>query len=118
YSDLMRALFIQEREHRFGGLRDLLFTQNERGLLPAVYEQVTIIYLDAMSVGAPVQQRVCVSGHIAVPQGGYFIVNDHHFRLASAAHASPRSEGRYLLLDSQKPLHSAGELIQYTRKIF
>jgi hypothetical protein len=71
-----------------------------------------------MSVGASVQQRVCVSGHIAVPQGGYFIVNDRHFRLASGIHASPRSEARYLLLDAAKGIHTSGELIQYTRKIF
>ena len=118
YPHLMRALFISERDHRFAALWDFLFTQNERGVPLPVYEQLCQRYLDAFGAGAATQQRVCVSGHIQVPQGGYHVVNDRHFRLASAAHASPREAGAYLLMDSQKPISTARDLVQLARRIF
>jgi hypothetical protein len=118
YPHLMRALFISERDHRFGVLWDFLFTQNDRGYLPAVYEQICLRYLDAFGAGAPTIQRVCVSGHISVPEGGHQVVNDRHLRLASATHARPREAGEYLLIDAGKPLQKADELIPLCRRLF
>lgn len=118
YPHLMRALFISERDHRFEVLWDFLFSQNERGHSPNVYEQVCQRYLDALGVNAPVTQRVCVSGHIAVPEGGYQIVNSRHFRLASAAHAQPRNAGCYLLLDNSSSIQQAEDLIPFVYKVF
>lgn len=118
YSHLMRALFIADRDHRFGVLWDFLFTQNERGLTNAAYELICQRYLDTMGRGAPTEQRVCVSGHIVVPQGGYQIINERHLRLASAAHARPREEGRYLMLDTKQPIRRAEDLIPHVYKVF
>ena len=118
YPHLMRALFISERDHRFAVLWDFLFTQNERGLVPNTYEQICRRYLDAFTMGAPGPQRVCVSGHIVVPDGGYMIVNERHFRLASAAHARPRELGVYLLLENGRAIHNASDLEPMVRSVF
>lgn len=118
YSHLMRALFISERDHRFSVLWDFLFTQNERGLVPAAYDQICRLFVDAFSVGAPAAQHFCVSGHVVVPNGGYVTLNDYHFRFASATHARPRESGVYLLFDSQQPLRKAGEMAAKVRSVF
>lgn len=118
YPHLMRALFISERDHRFGVLWDFLFTQNDRGYVPTIYEQICQRFLDSFGTGAPQLQRVIVSGHIQVPEGGYQIVNDRHFRLATAAHATPRREGRYLLVDCMKSVYHADELADMTHRLF
>ena len=118
YPHLMRALFISERDHRFAVLWDFLFTQNERGLVPDTYEHICRRYLDAFTTSGTGPQRVCVSGHIVVPDGGYLLVNDRHFRLASAAHASPRESGVYLLLENHKAIHQASDLEPLVRSIF
>ncbi|NJL94943.1 MAG: hypothetical protein HC915_15095 [Anaerolineae bacterium] len=118
YPHLMRALFISERDARFSVLWDFLFTQNERSLTPSAYEQICQRYLDALSVGMITPQRVAVSGHIQVNKGGYEVVNERHFRLASATHARPREEGRYLLLDCKTPIRSAQELVPLVRRVF
>ncbi|MFP4322660.1 MAG: metallophosphoesterase [Anaerolineales bacterium] len=118
YPHLLRALFISERDHRFAVLWDFLFTQNERGMVPAAYEQIARRYLDAMSLGATYPQAVCVSGHITVPDGGYKVINDYHFRLASATHATPREAGGYLLFDAQKPIKQAADLVPHFHKVF
>lgn len=118
YSHLLRALYIQERDHRFATLWDFLFTQNERGLSSSIYEQLCRRYLDAYSVGAPTQQRVCVSGHITVKNGGFQVVNSYHFRLASGPHAVPKEAGKYLLVDAQQPIQHADDLGQYTLSVF
>jgi hypothetical protein len=118
YSQLLRALYIQERDHRFAVLWDFLFTQNERDMPIGAYEQVVLRYLDAFSIGAPSPQRVCVSGHIKVKREGYQIVTDQHLRLASAAHASPREAGKYMLLEMNKPIHKAEDLLPKLYSIF
>lgn len=118
YSHLLRALYIQERDHRFATLWDFLFTQNERDMPASMYYEVCRRYLDALSVGAPVPQRVCVSGHIKIREGGYMVVNDRHFRFASATHATPRESGKYLLLDLNKPIQTAEALIPSLLSIF
>lgn len=117
YSHLMRALFISERDHRFVVLWDFLFTQNERGLVPASYDQLCQRYLDAFSADSASTQQVCVSGHVVV-EGGYKVVNERHFRLASGPHARPREAGGYLLIDSHARITSASELIPCFRKVF
>lgn len=118
YSHLMRALLISERDHRFGVLWDFLFTQNDRGYMPAIYENICQKYLDAFGSGASQLQRVCVSGHVPVPEGGHQVVNDRHFRLATAAHAIPRKAGEYLVIDCMKTVYSAQELVSMTHKLF
>lgn len=118
YSHLMRALLISERDHRFGVLWDFLFTQNDRSLGATLYENICQKYLDSFGKDASQLQRVCVSGHIAVPEGGHQVVNERHFRLATAAHAKPRRAGEYLLMDCMKTVYSASELVSMTRRLF
>jgi hypothetical protein len=118
YSHLMRALFISERDQRFSVLWDFLFAQNERGMVPAGYEQVCRRYLDAFSIGAPIPQQVCVSGHIVVRKGGYEVVNKYHLRIASATHARPRSSGVYLMLDATQRIPDAWALVPNLYSIF
>jgi len=118
YSHLMRALLISERDHRFAMLWDFLFTQNERGLVDAAYEQICRRYLDALSASTVAAQRVCLSGHIVVPDGGYKVVNDRHFRLASATHARPRESGVYVLFDAAKPIKQAADLKACVASVF
>jgi hypothetical protein len=118
YPHLMRALFISERDHRFAVLWDFLFTQNERGLVPDTYEQICRRYLDAFTMGGPGPQRVCVSGHIVVPSGGFVAVNARHFRIASAAHARPRELGVYLMLENGISIEQASDLEPLVRSVF
>ena len=109
FSHLLRALFISERDHRFSYLWDFLFSQNERGISMVVYEKICDKYLGEFSANAYAEQKVCVSGHIRV-QGGFQMVNQKHLRLASAAHASPREAGGFLLFDASKKIERATDL--------
>jgi hypothetical protein len=54
-------------------------------------------------------QRVLVAGHLPV-DGGYEIVGDRQIRLASWAHARPRSKASYLLFDAAQPAFAALDL--------
>jgi hypothetical protein len=118
YAHLLRAFMISQQSREFHVLWDALFTMNEAGLAESVYVQVCQQFLAAFSVDAPAPQRVMVSGHIVTPRGGYTLVNRHHFRLASAAHARPREAGRYVLLDCAKPVQVANELFDGLGSVF
>lgn len=118
YSHLMRALYISETNPNFAMLWDFLFSQNERGLVESAYEQICRRYLDALSVGAPAPQQVCVSGHIVIPEGGYKVLNERHLRFASGIHARPRENGRYLLMNCQTPIKKASELVPMLNTVF
>lgn len=118
YSHLLRAFLISNQSKQFQVLWDALFTQNESALSELIYLNSCLEFLDAFSVGAPAPQRVMVSGHIATPRGGHALVNTHHLRLSSAAHAHPREAGQYLLFDCSKPVQSAHELLSGLRNVF
>jgi len=118
YSHLVRALLIAERDSRFPLIWDFLFSTNERGLPPAHYEQVCRRYLDAISIGAPVPQVVCVSGHIDIPDGGYKVVNARHLRLASAHHAPRLEDGLFLELDCSQRIRQASDLVGQLRSVY
>lgn len=138
YLHLLRATMISHQSREFSILWDALFTKNEAGLTPAAYTNGCEMFLRAFSTpsywsmmspagllglpctsrDAPCPQRVIVSGHIQVPDGGYTPVNEFHLRLASATHASPRASGVYLLLDCAKPVDSAEALIPHLKRVF
>ena len=117
YAHLLRGFLIGQRSRTFGMLWDLLFTRNEFGLNATAYLNGCVRFLDAFSKDAPAPQRVMVSGHIAT-SGGHSVVNAHHLRLSSAAHAHPREAGEYLLLDCARPVPSADALLVGLRPIF
>jgi len=118
FAHLLRAFMISRQSRTFQMLWDTLFTMNETGLAEWVYLQICQQFLAALSVGAPGEQRVIVSGHIVTPLGGYVLVNRCHFRLASATHARPREAGRYLLLNCASPVHAANDLIGCLGSVF
>jgi hypothetical protein len=118
YSHLLRAFTISQQSRSFKILWDALFTMNEVGRTEWVYLQTCQQFLRAFSVGAPVEQRVMVSGHIVTPMGGHMLVNRFHLRLSSATHARPREAGRYLLLDCARPVRAANELIGHLGNVF
>lgn len=118
YPHLLRAFMISHQNSAFQVLWDVLFTQNELGLTESAYLQCCREFLSALSVEAPVTQQVIVSGHIVTPLGGYTLVNRHHLRLSSAAHARPREAGCYLLLDCAKPVQAANELLGGLGSVF
>lgn len=117
YAHLLRGFLIGQRSRTFGMLWDLLFTRNEFGLNAAAYLNGCQRFLEAYSTDAPVPQRVMVSGHIAT-SGGHAVVNAHHLRLSSAAHAHPREAGEYLLLDCARPVPTADALLPWLRPVF
>lgn len=118
YPHLLRASLIAEQSKPFAVLWETLFTQNELGLTEYGYVQVVQQFLEAFSVGAPIPQRMIVSGHIVTPLGGYMLVNRYHLRLSSATHARPREAGNYLLLDCASPVRAANELLPALGTIF
>lgn len=127
YPHLLRGFMIAQQDEAFALLWDALFTQNESGMSPLVYGEMTKSYLRAWSMSAPlpvwyrgkaVPQRVMVSGHIVTPAGGQELVNRQHLRISSAAHARPREAGVYLLLDCSKPVRSALDLASGLGSVF
>ena len=118
YTHLLRAFMISRQSAAFRVLWDMLFTMNEIGLTEWTYLQGCQRFLSAFSVDAPVEQRVVVSGHMITPMGGHMLVNRCQFRLSSAAHARPREAGCYLLLDCEKPVRAANDLLGCLGSVF
>jgi hypothetical protein len=118
YPHLLRALVVSHQSKAFQTLWDVLFNQNELGLTESAYLQCCREFLTAMSVDAPAKQQVIVSGHIVTPIDGYTLINRHHLRLSSAAHARPREAARYLLLDCARPVRAANELLGALGSVF
>ena len=117
YSHLLRGFMISHQNAPFVQLWDVLFTQNDVGKTIAAYEHECRQFLAALSVDAPAEQQIAVSGHIPT-RGGHAVVNPHHLRLASAAHATPREDGEYLLLDCDRAVRNVHELLDGLRPVF
>ncbi len=117
YDDLLRAFMITQSSEAFVLLWGALFTRCEKEVSFALYERILAKFLAMLSEDAPAPQRLLVTGHIPVP-GGHAIITPQHFRLASAAHASPREAGQYLLFDVAKPIDSAKELESKLGSVF
>src|SRR5262249_38078653 len=117
YDHLVRSTMISKESKEFELLWDMLFTRCEQQVPMALYTRLLKAFLEAMSVGAPAPQNFLVTGHIPV-KGGYAIVTDHHLAIASAAHATPREAGQYLLLDFGKPIESMEDLLVSLGSVF
>ncbi|HOA22668.1 MAG TPA: metallophosphoesterase, partial [Aggregatilineales bacterium] len=108
YYDLLRGFIATNLEPEWDLLEEFFFTQAERRFGSATYSRLVEQFLDAFSPpGMP--QRVLVAGHIAV-SGGYDILANRQIRLASWAHAHPKSEACYLIFDAAEPVNAAADL--------
>ena len=50
--------------------------------------------------------------------GGHTLVAERHLRLASAAHATPRESGQYLLFDAGQPVEQVEILLAGLQNVF
>lgn len=109
YNDLLRAFMISQSSQEFELLWGALFTRSEKNMTMPFYDRLLARFLEVLSEGAPVPQRILVTGHVET-RGGHSLVTAHHLRLSSATHAQPRESGQYLLIDVAKAVESAAEL--------
>ncbi|MAS33082.1 MAG: hypothetical protein CL610_03685 [Anaerolineaceae bacterium] len=116
YNDLLRVLFLSGQNTDFDLLWNTLFSQNEMDGNSS-YTTTVKNFLNYVSKVSPFEQRVLVAGHIGV-KGGYGQVGPQQLRLASYTHAFPKTAGHYLMLDCEKPIETATDLIPSLRPVF
>jgi hypothetical protein len=46
-------------------------------------------------------------------RGGHALVTEHHLRLSSWAHATPKNQGEFLLFDVSEPVRRADDLTAF-----
>ncbi|HSH03710.1 MAG TPA: metallophosphoesterase [Anaerolineae bacterium] len=108
YDDfLVGAMVVNEAE--FEHLWAALFTKCERQYGWRRYQALVAEMLAGMGRGYR-RQKVIVAGHITI-KGGYKVVGEGHFRLASGSHAEPLREGAYLVVDVGDGVAEAGDLV-------
>lgn len=117
YTDLLRGQVIGQSHEMYHLLWDVLFATNETGGLAGRYCNVAAAFLQHISALVPYEQRVIVAGHITA-KSGYKEVCRNHLRLASFAHAEPRHEGKYLLLDCANPVQEVRDLLPHLQGTF
>ncbi|MCU0512432.1 MAG: metallophosphoesterase [Anaerolineae bacterium] len=115
--ELLRAELVSQTSVEFQLLWQVLFATNEQDSSLRDYSQQVRRFLQAVSAISPHEQRVLIAGHIPV-SGGYATIGQQQLRLASYAHASPRHEGCYVLLDCARPVQSAVDLLPQVHKTF
>lgn len=113
-SHLLRGQLLSQNDEHFQMLWDLLFTMNERGELRRTYSQVADTFLRAVSSVSTYPQRVLVSGHLPA-EDGWALVTEKQLRVASLAHALPPDQGKVLLLDCERPVATATDLLPQLR---
>jgi len=101
YDDLLIGLFTDQQAD-FELLWAAFFTRNEQQYGERNYDIFLDDLLRHLSAGFH-EQTVMVTGHLAC-RDGYTLVGKRQLRLASGSHAHPRSSGRCLLFDVEKPL--------------
>ncbi len=122
YNHLLRSFVYSTREE-FQLMWEALFTRNELEFpndmrRVVAYSESILNFLDAMSAHSPAyRQRMIVSGHIVIENGGHDLVDMFHMRLATHEHARPQSAGEYLLLDCAADIRNANDLVPMLRPI-
>jgi hypothetical protein len=116
YDDLLIGSLVSTLSPDFQLLWDVLFTRNEYEAGEGAYARLVEGMLAVLSA-AFTRQQVVVAGHIACP-GGFQIIAGRQLRLASGVHAKPYQSARYLLLDLERPVASAAELIPNLSTVF
>lgn len=114
YNDLLRGAFVGHDPY-YTLLYSALFTkcEDDYGL---AYNHLVNTLLGLLSKGYATQE-VLVAGHMNCT-GGYKIIGDRHFRLASGSHAKPREAGQYLLFDASQKMPQASELLACLYSIY
>ncbi len=110
YNHLLRVLFLSGQNTDFDLMWNTLFSQNELEVGEGVYLRSLKTFLESFSALSPHELRVLVAGHVSV-KDGYAEVGRQQLRLASHTHAFPRRSARYLLLDCEKEIKAAADLI-------
>lgn len=106
YNDLLRGAFVG-LDPDYDLLYSALFTKCE-GDYGSDYGRLAEKMLMLLSEGY-VSQEILVAGHMNC-SGGYELVGNRHFRLASGSHARPPEAGLYLLFDASRKLWNAVDL--------
>lgn len=110
YLDLLRGFVVANLEPEWSCLWDFFFTQCERNTSPFPYEKVLDRFLHAYS--APnLPQHILVTGHMPVRNGRENIAGKQ-LRIASWAHAQPKTAGCALLFDAEQPVKSVDNLLK------
>jgi hypothetical protein len=117
YNELLRVLFLSGQNTDFDLMWNTLFSQNELDAGESAYYKTVKNFLQYFSDVSPHEQRVLVAGHISV-KDGFAEVGRQQLRVASCTHAFPRRSARYLMLDCEKPVHTAADLIPSLRMVF
>lgn len=116
YNDLLRVLFLSGQNTDFDLMWNTLFSQNELNDNKA-YPATIKTFLNYVSRVSPWEQRVLTAGHIPV-RDGYGQVGPQQLRLASYTHAFPKTAGRYLILDCEKPVQTVSDLVPGIQPVF
>jgi len=111
YFDYLRGIIVGHLEPEWDVLWGFFFNRGEKEMGEPAYRIVLHDFLRAHSVPGQ-EQRVLVSGHIAV-HGGHAIVAQQQLRLASWSHAGPKTAGEYLLVEASTPVRAAQDLVQF-----
>jgi hypothetical protein len=115
FDDLLRGFMVTAHPH-WSELWSALFTGCELEYGEQAYAQALNELLGQLSAGFALQ-RWMVAGHMRV-DGGHAVVVERHLRLASAAHATPRAAGQYLLFDAGRSIRRVEELLVGLRGVF
>ncbi|MBL8164365.1 MAG: metallophosphoesterase [Anaerolineae bacterium] len=117
YNELLRVLFLSGQNTDFDLMWNTLFSQNELDVGEGTYTKIVRNFLQYVSEASPNEQRVLVAGHIGV-KDGYAEVGKQQLRLASYTHAFPKRAARYMMLDCNKPVQTAADLVPYLKPVF
>jgi hypothetical protein len=115
YLDLMRGYIAGSLKPEWSLLWEFFFTQCEHEYGTRYYRRILDRFLKAYSP-PDMPQRVMVTGHIVI-NGGYTVVAENQFRLASWTHARPHQSGRILLYPANRPIKQASDLTVYLRPL-
>jgi hypothetical protein len=115
YDDLLVG-YLAPSHPDFELLWGALFNRNEHEYGERDYAVFLDALLKELSVGYH-HQELLVAGHVPC-RGGYALVAGRQLRLASAAHAHPRSQGRYLLFDAATPAREPTTLLDGLGSVF
>jgi Icc-related predicted phosphoesterase len=116
YEDFLTGTIASFSDPDFDLIWAALFTKNEKEYGANGYTPVLKAFLLALSIDYRTQ-RVLVTGHIDC-EGGYTLINTQQLRLASATHAHPREAGLYLLIDVEKKVETAADLLPHLCSVF
>ena len=117
YHDLLRGTLASSDNYEFDLIWAALFTRNEQDMGVPAYNDVVRRFLTVFSEVVDTEMRVLVGGHI-VTRGGYALIGEQKLRLSSYAHARPNEAGLYMLLNTEKRVRIAADLIGSLRPVF